>query len=66
MSEKTVNDVLFDEAKAAAGRLCFDISTDKATCVRQALVLTVEIGKMIIALDPKKEAASITGKVVGK
>ncbi len=54
MSEKSINEQLFDDAKVAAERLCFDISVDKAVCLRQAKRLVVEIAKMIRALENKQ------------
>lgn len=46
MSE-SVNENLFNEAKVAAGRLCFDISVDKEECVRSTRLLMIEIQAMI-------------------
>ena len=65
MSKKSINETLFDEAKTAAGRLCFDVSVDKKTCISKAQLLIAEIRKMVTALET---ATSITigGKEVTK
>ena len=52
MSDKSVTEKLFDEAKLALGRLGFDVSVDKKTCIRQVQRLVREGGEMISALDP--------------
>ena len=44
MSDKSVNEKLFDEAKLALGRLGFDVSVDKKTCIRQVQRLVREGG----------------------
>ncbi len=49
MSEK-----LFDEAKAAAGRLCFDANVDKSVCRRRTRLLVEEIEKMLKALGKEQ------------
>jgi len=52
----TINQNLFNNAKTAAAKLCFDASVDNKTCVRQAHRLMIEIEKMVLALDPKKDS----------
>ena len=51
MSGQSISENLFAEAKAAAGRVCFDISVDKPKCVQQARLLIAEIENMILALN---------------
>ncbi len=55
----SISDGLYNDAKLAIGRLGFDISVDKKTCIRQLQRVVGEIGEMISALDP-------AGKIVGQ
>ena len=59
MSEKSISDNLFDEAKSAAGRVCFDISVDKEKCISKAYNLIAEIRLMILALEKKPDGKGV-------
>jgi len=51
--ERSPNEKLFDEAKRAAGKLCFDISVSKGSCIEQGRKLQAEIEKMVTSLGGK-------------
>lgn len=55
MSKETVHETLFEDAKVAVGRLCFDISVDKNECYQSACKLKVELTKMMAAIVPLKD-----------